>query len=161
MADQTEQELQAWFVGAKKVVVAGIGNPNRSDDYVGLKIVEELQDKVRGDVCLLECETVPESFLLDIEEYYPTHVLLIDAAVLGHKAGDTCLVELDAVPAFSAVTSHVLPLRLFCEYIQKSTTAKIRLLLIEPKSMDFAEGLSPEVQATAKKLTKTLLSLLS
>jgi hydrogenase maturation protease len=79
---------------------------------------------------------------------------------LGHKAGDTCLVELDEVPAFSAVTSHVLPLRLFCEYIQKSTTAKIKLLLIEPKSMDFAEGLSSEVQATAKKLTKTLLCLL-
>jgi hydrogenase 3 maturation protease len=161
VADKTEQELQEWFVGAKKVVVAGIGNPNRSDDYVGLKIVEDLKGKVRDDVCLLECETVPESFLLEIDECNPTHVLLIDAAVLGHKAGDTCLVNLDEVPAFSAVTSHVLPLRLFCEYIQKSTNAKIKLLLIEPKSVDFAEGLSSEVQATAKKLIQTLLSLLT
>jgi len=160
VADKTERELQAWFKDAKKVVVAGIGNPNRSDDYVGLKIVEELQGKVRGDVCLLECETVPESFLLEIDECNPTHVLIIDAAVLGHKAGDTCLVNLDDVPAFSAVTSHVLPLRLFCEYIQKSTNAKIKLLLIEPKSVDFAEGLSPEVQVASEKLEKTLLGLL-
>jgi Ni,Fe-hydrogenase maturation factor len=66
MRKDTTRELQTWFEGAKKVVVAGIGNPNRSDDYVGLKIVEDLHGKVRKDVCLLECETVPESFLLNL-----------------------------------------------------------------------------------------------
>jgi hydrogenase 3 maturation protease len=127
---------------------------------VGLKIIEGLQGKVRGDVCLLECETVPESYLLDIEQFNPSHVLLIDAAVLGYKPGEASLVEFGEVASFSAISSHMLPLRLFCEYITKSTGAKIRLLLVEPKSMEFGEGLSPQVQAAAKKLTKILVTIL-
>jgi hydrogenase 3 maturation protease len=160
MADEFEQKLKDWFAGSKRVVIAGIGNPIRSDDYVGLKIVEALQGKVANNVCLLECETVPESYLLDIEKFDPSHVLLIDAAFLGRKAGEASLVELTDVPAFSAVSSHVLPLRLFCEHIKKVTDSKVGLLLIEPKSLEFGEGLSIEVQSTLVKLTKILIGLL-
>jgi hydrogenase 3 maturation protease len=160
MVDKIEQTLQDWFAGARRVAIAGIGNPIRSDDYVGLKIVEALLGRVGSNVCLLECETVPESYLLDIEKFNPSHVLLIDAAVLGRKVGEASLVALDEVPAFSVVSSHVMPLRLFCEYIKKATTAKVGLLLIEPKSLEFAEGLSVEVQVTANNLTKTLVRLL-
>ncbi len=160
MAD-INKELKDWFSGARNIVVAGIGNPIRTDDNVGLKIVEALKGKVRESVCLLECETVPESYVLDIEESKPTHVLLIDAAVLGHKAGEASLIKPEKLPFFTALSSHMLPLRLFCEYIQKSTNAKIGLLLIEPKSMEFGEGLSAEAAEAAEKLTQTLLSLLS
>jgi hydrogenase 3 maturation protease len=160
MNSSIEAELKNWFTGAKKIVVAGIGNPIRSDDYVGLKIVEDLQGKVSQKVHLLECETVPESFLLDIEEIAPTHVLLVDAALLGLKAGAVRLVEPERVVDFSAITSHVLPLKVFCEYVSKTTGAKIGLLLVEPKCMEFGEGLSTEVVATAEALTKILLKLL-
>jgi len=160
MNNSIEAELKNWLVDAKKIVVAGIGNPIRSDDYVGLKIVEDLQCKVSQKVRLLECETVPESFLLDIEEIAPTHVLLIDAALLGLKAGEVRLVEPERIVDFSTITSHVLPLRVFCEYVNKTTGAKIGLLLVEPKCMEFGEGLSIEVAETAKNLTKILLKLL-
>ena len=43
MSGEIERELENWFADAKKVVVAGIGNPIRSDDYAGLKIVEKLK----------------------------------------------------------------------------------------------------------------------
>lgn len=160
MADKIEQTLQDWFAGSKRIVIAGIGNPIRSDDYIGLKIVESLLGKVGSNVCLLECETVPESYLLEIEKFNPSHVLLIDAAILGRKPGEANLAELDEVPAFSAVSSHVMPLRLFCEHIKKVTNAKISLLLIEPQSIEFEEGLSVEVQTTADNLTKILVGLL-
>jgi Ni,Fe-hydrogenase maturation factor len=51
-------------------------------------------------------------------------------------------------------------LRIFCEYVKQATGAKIALLLIEPKSMEFGEGLTLEVQAAAEKITKILLELL-
>ena len=155
-----ETELRNWLFGAKKIVVAGIGNPIRSDDYVGLKIIEDMQGKVPENVQLLECETVPESFLLDIEEFSPTHVLLVDAAILGLNPGEVRLVAVEKVVDFSAVTTHVLPLRVFCEYVTKVTGAKIGLLLVEPKCTEFGEGLSKEVKATAEFLTKTLLRIL-
>ena len=160
MAGKVEAELKKWFVDAEKIVIAGIGNPIRKDDYVGLKIVQNLQGKVPENVCLLECETVPESYLLDIEQFKPTHVLLIDAAFLGLKPGEANLVETEKIEDFPAITTHMLPLKIFCEYIKQATGAKIALLLIEPKSMEFGEGLSVEVEAAAEHLTTVLLSCL-
>ena len=160
MSGEIERELENWFADAKKVVVAGIGNPIRSDDYVGLNIVEKLKGKLPETVCLLECETVPESYLLDIEEFNPTHVLLIDAALLGLKPGEASLVDAEKITDFSAITTHLLPLRIFCEYVKQATGAKIALLLIEPKSMEFGEGLTAEAQTAAEQITKILLKLL-
>jgi hydrogenase 3 maturation protease len=161
MAAEIEEELKNWFADAKNVVIAGIGNPIRSDDYVGLKIVEDLQGKMPQNVCLLECETVPESYLLEIEEFHPTHVLLIDAAFLGQTPGAARLFEADQIADFSAVTTHLLPMRIFCEYVKQATGAKIALLLVEPKKMEFGEGLSVEVQLAAKRLTRVLIGLFS
>ena len=161
MSEQIEQNLKNWFVKAKKIVVAGIGNPIRSDDYVGLKIVQGLQGKVSEKVCLLECETVPESYLLDIEKFNPTHVLLIDAAFLGLKPGEASVVNAEEVADFPAITTHMLPLRVFCDYIKQATGAKIGLMLVEPKIMEFGEGLSVEVESAAQKIVAILIDLLS
>lgn len=160
MADSLQNDLSEWFKGKNRVVVVGVGNPIREDDNVGLVILGGLQGKVPESVCLLECEMVPEGYLLDIEEFKPSHVLLIDAAVLGRQPGDADLVKVNEVAAFSAVSSHMLPLRLFCEYIEKTTGAKIRLLLVEPKTMEFGETMSPELQLAAAELTDLLLGLL-
>jgi len=160
MADKIEKELKNWFAGKKKVVIAGIGNPIRQDDNVGVKIVQNLQCNVPENVCLLECETVPESYILDIEQFKPTHVLLIDAAFLGLKPGEASLLETEKIEDYPAITTHMLPLKIFCEYVKQATGAKIALLLVEPASVEFGEGLSVEVQAAAERLTKLLLELL-
>ena len=154
-----QKALEEWLANSKRVVVAGIGNPIRSDDFVGVKIVQDLQGKLPERVYLIECETVPESFLQPIVEFNPTHVLLIDAAILGLKTGETRLVNPEQMTAFPAISTHMLPLRIFCEYITSTTKAKIALLLIEPGNVEFGEGLTPEVQANAEKITKMLLKL--
>ena len=160
MSNAVEQDLKNWFANAKKIVVAGIGNPIRSDDYVGLKIVENLRGKVPVTVCLLECETVPENYLSEIEKFKPTHVLLVDAAFLELKPGEASLVDSERMMDYSAISTHALPLKIFCEHLKKATDAKIGLLLIEPKNMEFGEGLNVEVEAAAERLTKLLLELL-
>jgi hydrogenase 3 maturation protease len=160
MSDSIEKELKNWFTNSEKIVVAGIGNPIRSDDYVGLKIAEGLQGKVPVTVCILECETVPESFILDIEQFKPTHVLLVDAAFLELKPGEARLVDAERMVDYSAVSTHALPLRIFCEHVKKATGAKVGLLLIEPKNMEFGEGLSVEVEAASEQLTRLLLEML-
>jgi hydrogenase 3 maturation protease len=156
-----QDALKEWFAGADKVVVAGIGNPIRSDDFVGVKIVQDLKGKVPENVHLIECETVPESFMQEIVDLKPSHVLLIDAAVLGLKPGETRLVFPEQVTNFPAITTHMLPLRIFCEYITKMTETKIALLLIEPENTEFGEDLTPEVQKAAEKIMEILLELFS
>ena len=156
-----QKELENWLANHGKVVVAGIGNPIRTDDFVGVKIVQDLQGKVPKNVCLIECETVPESFMQEIVDLCPSHVILIDAAIIGLKPGETRLVFPEQVADFPAITTHVLPLRIFCEYITQVTKARIGLLLIQPGNTEFGEGLTPEVQEAAEKITETLLKYFS
>ncbi len=160
MGSFIEKDLKTWLVNAEKIVLAGVGNPIRSDDYVGLKLVEDLKGKLPPKVLLIEAETVPESYLSDIEAFHPSHVLLIDAAFLGLKPGDASLVDAERIVETSAVTTHLLPLRVFCEFVKQSTGAKIGLLLVEPMSMEFGEGLTAPVQATVERLIKVLLMVL-
>ena len=156
-----QDALKKWFADPERVVVAGIGNPIRRDDFVGVKIVQDLTGKVSDKVHLFECETVPESFMEEIVDLKPSHVLLIDAAVLGLKPGETRLVFPEQVADFPAITTHVLPLRIFCEYIANMTKAKIALLLIEPKNTEFGEGLTLDVQAAAEESVNILRKLLN
>ncbi|MEM2912213.1 MAG: hydrogenase 3 maturation endopeptidase HyCI [Candidatus Bathyarchaeia archaeon] len=158
--NKIKKELKKWLSSAERVVIAGIGNPIRMDDFVGVKIVQDLRGKVSDKVYLIDCETVPESYTQQIVDFNPTHVLLIDAAVLGIKPGEARLMnpeELKMVPAFS---THMLPLRVFCEYLAKTTKAKIMLLLIQPKQADFGEGLTPEVTASQKEILEFLIEAL-
>lgn len=155
-----QKELKKWLSDAERVVIAGIGNPIRMDDFVGVKIVQDLRGKVSEKVYLIECETVPESFIQQIVDFNPTHILLIDAAILGLKLGESRLIKPEQLTNFAAFSTHMLPLRIFCEYIAKTTKAKIALLLIEPKKVDFGEGLSLEIDATAQDITDALLKVL-
>jgi hydrogenase 3 maturation protease len=155
-----QKELKKWLSDSGRVVVAGIGNPIRMDDFVGVKIVQDLQGKLSQRVYLIECETVPESFIQQIIDFKPSHVLLIDAAILGLEPGDARLINPDQLTMFPAVSTHMLPLRIFCETIARTTHAKIALLLIEPKAADFGEGLTPEIETSAQKIVSALLKVL-
>ena len=154
------QELRKWLLGSGRIVIAGIGNPIRTDDLVGVRVVRDLQGKVSEDVVLVECETIPETYLQEIVELEPSHVLLIDAAILGLDPGEARLIEPEQITDFPAITTHVLPLRIFCEYITKATKAKIGLLLIQPKSTEFGEGLTSEVEVSAERIISLLIDIL-
>jgi len=155
-----ENNLKNWLSNAQRVVVAGIGNPLRKDDFVGVEIVRNLLNKVSQSVYLIECETVPESFMEPITDFKPTHILIIDAALLNLKPGSSKLIEPGQMMRQSAISTHALPLRIFCEYLAKTTGAKIALLLIQPKDAGFGEGLTTELKKTAVKLTNLLSKIL-
>jgi hydrogenase 3 maturation protease len=154
------EDLKEWLSDAEKVVVAGIGNPIRSDDFLGVKIIQGLHGKVSENVLLIECETVPESFTQQILDFDPTHVLLIDAAILGLKPGESRLLDSTQLQDSPAFSTHTLPMRIFCEYIMKMGKAKIGLVLVEPKETDFGEGLSREVDVAVRKIIHDLLKAL-
>jgi hydrogenase 3 maturation protease len=155
-----EEKLQNWLSKAKRVVVAGVGNPLRRDDFVGVEVVRGLGNRVSQNVYLIQCETVPESFIQPIIDFKPSHILVIDAGLLDSSIGSFKLVEPKEIVATPPVSTHALPLRIFCEYLTKTTNAKIALLVIQPKETDFGEGLSTELQKTAKDLTNLLSKIL-
>jgi Ni,Fe-hydrogenase maturation factor len=70
------------------------------------------------------------------------------------------LFDAEKVTGFSPISTHFLPLRIFCEYITQLSGAKIALLLIEPSNTDFGEGLTTEVASAGKRILENLLSIL-
>ena len=157
---EVRKELKNWLSKAERVVLAGIGNPIRMDDYVGVSIVQDLRGKLHDRVLPIECETVPESFMQEIIDFSPTHVLLLDAAVLGLKPGAFKLVEPERLTSSPTFSTHMLPLRIFCDQVKEMTRAKVALLLVEPEKDDFGEGLMPTIKASAKEIARILLELL-
>lgn len=156
-----ERELQEWFRGAGRVVVVGVGNPIRMDDFVGVKIVRDLGGKVDSDrVMLIEAETIPENYMQQIIDYKPTHILIIDAAKLELEAGELRLINPKQLTDFPAFSTHMIPLRIFCEYL-KTTNARMGLLLVEPEKTDFGEGITSKVETASRTIHELLLKLLS
>ncbi len=158
--DEIEHELQEWLSKAHRTVIAGIGNPIRRDDFVGVKIVRDLQDSVPSSVYLIECETVPENFIEPIVRFDPSHVLIIDAALLSLEPGSSKLLSFKQLLKQHVVSTHALPLRIFCEYLTTVINTKIALLLIQPGDTSFGEGLTQEVQNAADRLARLLVRLL-
>ena len=151
-----ENNLKNWFSNARRVVIAGVGNPLRRDDFVGVEIVRNLRNEVSQNVYLIQCETVPESFIQPIIDFHPSHILVIDAGLLSLLPGSLKLVEPKEITVTPAVSTHALPLQIFCEYLTKTTNAKLTLLIIQPRETSFGEGLTEELQKTAKYLTNLL-----
>ena len=155
-----ESSLKEWFSGAERVVIAGIGNPFRRDDFVGVEIVRNLQNKVSESVFLIEAETVPENFMQQIANFKPTHILLVDAGIINKEAGASQLADPTQLMRKTSISTHTLPLRIFCDYLTETTGAKISLLIIQPKDTSFGEGLTPKLRETATNLTNLLLNFL-
>ena len=153
-------ELQSWLSNARRVVIAGVGNPLRRDDFVGVHIVRKLRDRVSRSVCLIECETVPESFIGLITEFKPSHILVIDAALLDQKPGSSKLMDPAQLAGRPAISTHALPLQIFCEYLGSTLEAELALLVIQPGDAGFGEGLTEEVEKTAEYLASLLSKIL-
>ena len=155
-----ESALRDWFTGAERVVVAGIGNPFRRDDNVGVEIVRKLKDKVSKNVYLIEAETIPESYMQQIAAFKPSHILLVDAGIINKPAGTAMLADPAQLIRKTSISTHTLPLRIFCDYLTQTTGAKIGLLIIQPQDASFGEGLTPPLKRAAKNLTNLLQKLL-
>lgn len=152
------ESLRNWMGKWERVVVVGIGNELRKDDFVGVKVVEGLEGQVPENVMLVKSETVPESFLEPILEFNPSHILLIDAGLLGLKPGEVKLAESsDVLSSRTAVSTHALPLRVFCEYLKAALNTSIALILVQPADTSFGEGLSSKIKETAEHLRMIII----
>ena len=151
-----EKGLKDWFLGAKKAVIVGIGNPFRKDDFIGVEIVRNLKKMDSKNVYFIEAETIPESYMQKIVAFKPTHILLIDAGIINRTAGTALLADPTQLIRKTSISTHTLPLRIFCDYLTQTTAAKICLLIIQPLDTSFGEGLTKTLKNAATNLTTLL-----
>lgn len=145
-------------------LVLGIGNLLLSDEGVGCRCVEELERRyiLPPEVACVDGGTAGFELLPLIEDAQT--LILIDALKDGRQPGTVILVEDEAVPRLmmTRTSPHQIGI---CEVLATAElTDKVpqRLLLfgIEPKRLDVAVGLSPEVSLGMEKALSEVASTL-
>ena len=161
MSQDIESKLRNWLRDARRIVVVGVGNPLRRDDSVGVYVAGRLKNALHSQkVNVLECETVPENFLGNIERVRPSHVIVVDAAETGLGPGNVILTELGEAHDLT-ISSHNIPLSVFGEYLRRSIDAKVVLLGIQPERVEFGEGLTRRLKEAAERVTGIFLKVLA
>lgn len=158
--ESVRRGLEAWLKGAEKVVILGVGGSLRRDDHIGVEVVGELEGKVPEKVDLIKAEAIPENFIEPIVNVKPSHLLIVDAALLNRPPGSVMLVGPDKIRGVP-VSTHALPLSILCDYVSKETGAKVALLAINPKDTGFGEDLTEELKEALEEVVTLLAEALS
>ena len=88
--------LKKKLQGARKVALLAVGSSLRGDDAAGLLVAEHLKTLPRLKKDTLKIfmgETAPENLTGEIKRYLPTHLIVIDSAEIGARAGEISLIE--------------------------------------------------------------------
>ena len=96
----------------------------------------------------INAETVPENFTGKIRKESPTHLIIVDACLMGGRPGDMKIVDKYDF-ANIGISTHSMSLSFFVRYLEKDTDFKIIFIGIEPESMDYSEELTENVERTA------------
>lgn len=154
-----DEELKEFIGNAKKVAVLGIGNDLRTDDGIGPLVVQRLQ--INDSSFMIEnVGSVPEGFARPLADFGAERIIMVDAADMRKEPGHIELVTKDRIGGIS-ISTHSMPLSLLMMYLEQETGAETILIGIQPKSIQFGEGLTPEIQVVADNIIWVLEQLLN
>ena len=158
-----ESQLSDFLNGFEKLIVLGIGNELKCDDGVGPYIIKRLQEQIIEDkdrLLFIDAQTVPENFTGKIKKENPTHVIIVDACLMGAEPGDMKIVDKDDF-ADIGISTHSMSLSFFVKYLQQDTDFGIIFVGIEPESMDYADNPTVKVENAAIEFINVLKGILS
>ncbi len=130
-----------------RTAFVGIGNTDRGDDGLGVRLAEALRDAGLDHVLI--ADTTPENYAAALaRERYDT-VILLDAVRSGGEPGSVILMEASGVrSAFPQVSTHRLSLGTLAGIFTSGNETKVWLLGICPASIKTGRGLSGAVRQT-------------
>jgi len=153
-----ETEIKEFIAGAEKIAILGIGNDLRSDDGLGPYIANTLEFD-NPNVMIENVGSVPEGFARPLAEFGAKRIIMIDAADMRKPPGHIELVTKDRIGGIS-ISTHSMPLSFLMMYLEQETGGKSILLGVQPKSIQFGEGLNPEIQEVAEDIIASFERLL-
>lgn len=144
-----------------RVLVLGIGNILMMDEGVGIRAIEEIQNRFQfqEDVELLDGGTSGIELLSYISKR--DNLIIIDAIKAGYPPGTVLRVEGKDVPACfrMRISPHQLGLSdlLLAATLTGEMPRSVVLFGIEPKRIELGLGLSDEVKANFDKLISEVI----
>lgn len=156
-----ETELNDFLSDFKKLIVLGVGNELKSDDGVGPFIIRKLIDEnIENDnLLLINAETVPENFTGKIRKENPSHVIIVDACLMGTEPGEIKIVDKEDF-ANIGISTHSMSLSYFVKYLEMDNDFKVIFVGIEPETMDWGENPTANVEKTAYRFIEVLKGII-
>ena len=156
-----ENDLNDFLSDFEKLIVLGVGNELKSDDGVGPFIINKLIDEniEKDNLLFINAETVPENFTGKIRKENPSHVIIVDACLMGGKPGEIRIVDKDDF-ANIGISTHSMSLSYFVKYLERDNNFKVIFVGIEPETMDWGENPTPDVEKTAWEFIEILKGII-
>ena len=155
--------LKSKLHDAPKVALLGIGSEICGDDAVGPLVLQYLKknkpslgNKTRVKAFL--GGTAPENITGEIKKFHPTHVVMVDAADMGLTPGGVAFIDPKRVAGVSFST-HRLPTTIIAEYLTYCISCEVIIIGVQPKSLEFGQSPSKEIDRTAQQLARVLLEI--
>jgi hydrogenase 3 maturation protease len=150
-----ELHLRERLAGARRVAVVGIGDSLLPRDRLGLLAAEGVADLHLPGVKVFLAGTVPESMTGPIRRCRPDHVLFLDAAEMGVRPGTVAIVEPERIQA-TLFSTHVLPLSVLMEFLEKDAHTRVTLIGIEPDTESRGDEPTPPERVGLQDLVAVL-----
>ncbi len=156
-----EAQLKDFLNGFEKLIILGVGNELKSDDGVGPFIIKNLMaEDIESDrLLLINAETVPENFTGKIRKENPSHIIIVDACLMGCRPGEIKIVDKDDFTNIG-ISTHSMSLSYFVKYLEMDSDFKIIFVGIEPETMDWGENPTENVEKTAFDFIKIVKGIL-
>ena len=153
-------KLDDFLRHAERIVIIGMGNELRADDAIGLLVVRLLKPYSHNRLHVFEGHMTPDVFIAPACAAHPTHLLIVDAAMLHKKPGAWQVIFPKEVKE-GLFTTHAIPAIEVAAEIQRRCGAKVAFLGIQPKSRDIALSQSKECLHAAEEIVDIIRRTIS
>ena len=141
-----------------KILVIGVGNPFRGDDGIGSAIIKILRTENSPDFVLVDGGTDGLALLDQLAEY--KKAIIIDAVQMLEAPGVVRLFvpeEARIKIKSDVLSTHGFGLAEMLKLADElNIKTKIKIIGIQPKSIDFGEGLSDEIKNQIPQILKLI-----
>lgn len=158
-----KSQLTDFLKGYEKLIVLGVGNELKCDDGVGPYIIKKLKEddiENNDNLLFIDAQTVPENFTGKIRKEKPSHLIIVDACLMGSEPGDMKIVDKDDF-ADIGISTHSMSLSFFVRFLEQGNdNLRIMFVGIEPESMDYANNPTEKVEKVAIEFINILKGII-
>ncbi|OGR53119.1 MAG: hypothetical protein A2049_05215 [Elusimicrobia bacterium GWA2_62_23] len=151
MSPSWNKEVAAALAPKGRTLVITLGSTLRADDGVGPYVCSHVKFN-RPDLNLLDAGTTPENIAQTAINWKPEKVILVDAAHFQGEPGEIRVIPLEAINQSTIMSTHSFPLSVTFSIVKEDTGCELAVIGVQAKSLDYKEGLSPEVEKSASEL---------
>ncbi|MGC8767349.1 MAG: hydrogenase maturation protease [Brevinematia bacterium] len=146
-----------------KIKIVGIGHALGGDDFVGIKVVEELSNEIFDDNIEFITTMDPSRIIYLIEE---SDLMIVVDAVIGEKEGEVYIINYENFPKYlKPISSHGFEVPFAVETAKKlgiDISKKLKIVGITIKEIVmYSDELSEEVRKAIPKAKEVIKKLLN